>query len=228
MDPRHVLVVDAHVKGPRFAAPRWFPEGESYECVRVAHGETALDDGRFTHLILSGSPHSIVDDPPFVPPLEAAVRSAHARGVPIFGICYGSQLLARALLGADHVRRNARGLEAGWLPIQVVSEAGGWFRGLPRPFHSWQYHQDEVCELPDDFTLLASTDHCTTQAWWSEERKLFGTQFHPELDAEEGNALFRLSRKALEREGLDADALIAKTRDDLSRVVIRRFLERDW
>ena len=85
-----------------------------------------------------------------------------------------------------------------------------------------------MCDLPGDFTLLASTAHCATQAWWSEERKLFGTQFHPELDAEEGNALFRLSRKALRREGIDADELIAETRDDLSRVVIRRFLERDW
>lgn len=228
MEPRHVLVVDAHVKGPRFAAPRWFPEGESYECVRVAHGESVEDDARFTHLILSGSPHSIVDDPPFVAPLEAAVQSAHARGIPIFGICYGSQLLARAVLGRDHVRRNARGLEAGWLPIQVVSDEGDWFAGLPRPFYSWEYHEDEVCDLPDDFTLLASTDHCETQAWWSEERKLFGTQFHPELDVEEGNALFRLSHKALQRAGLDADALIAATRDDLSRVVIRRFLEREW
>ncbi len=225
---RHVLVIDAHVKDPPFAAPRWFPDGVGHERVRVARGEKPADDARFTHVILSGSPHSILEDPPFVPGVEATLRSAHDRGIPMLGICYGSQLLARALLGPGHVRRNAAGLEVGWLPVDVTSEHGGWFAGLPRPFHAWQYHYDEVCDLPDDFAVLASTRQCAVQAWASERRKLLGMQFHPELDARDGNALFRLSRNALRREGVDADALIAETRDDASRVVIARFLERVW
>ena len=225
---RHVLVVDAHVEEPPFAAPRWFPSGTTFERVRVAHGEEVADDPRFTHVILSGSALSIVDDHGFVPGLEATVRDAHARGAPIMGICYGSQMIARALLGRHHVRRNPAGLEVGWLATVCVSDEGGWFEGLPSPFRTWHYHRDEVCDLPRDFTVLASTAKCATQAWWSAERRLFGTQFHPEMDAEEGNAIFRLDRAKLARDGVDAEALIADTRDDGARTVIERFLLRRW
>ena len=224
----HVLVVDAHIEDPPFGAPRWFPAGVTHERVRVAHGEELADDPRFTHLILSGSAHSIVDDYDFVPQLEATVRSAHTREIPIFGICYGSQMIARALLGRRHVRRNAAGLEVGWLPTDVVSDDGGWLEGLPNPFHTWHYHYDEVCSLPADFTVLASTPKCAVQAWWSAKRKLLGTQFHPEMDTGDGNATFRIDREKLREQGVDADALIASTRDDAARVLVGRFLHRDW
>lgn len=230
MDParRHVLVVDAHLDGPPFAAPRWFPPDVTHERVRLLRGEPLADDPRFTHLVLSGCALSIVDDHDFVPALEATVRRAHARGAPIMGICYGSQMIARAILGRDHVRRNPAGLEVGWLATDVVSREGGWFDGLPDPFHTWHFHHDEVCALPDDFTVLASTPRCAIQAWWSPGRRLFGTQFHPEMDREDGNATFDAERASLRPHGVDVDALIAETRDDGARALIGKFLARRW
>lgn len=225
--PAHVLVIDAHLDEAGFAGPRWFPAGVTHERVRVARGEGIADDPRFTHVLLSGSPLSIVDDHPFVPAVEAALRSAHARGIPIMGVCYGSQMIARALLGRRHVRRGA-GLEIGWLATALVSDAGGWFDGLPNPFHAWHYHHDEVCDLPGDFTVLASTPRCVIQAWWSPERRLFGTQFHPEMDLEIGNAIYRADGELLRQQGVDADALIAGAREDGSQVLIERFLRRRW
>ncbi|MEZ4653914.1 MAG: gamma-glutamyl-gamma-aminobutyrate hydrolase family protein [Candidatus Eisenbacteria bacterium] len=221
-------MIDAHLTDPPFAAPRWFPEGVTYETVRPIRGEVVRDDPRFSHLILSGSAHSILDDHDFVGPTEIAVRSAHARGAPIFGICYGSQMVVRALLGREHVRHNPAGIEVGWLPTEVLNESGGWFAGLPRPFHTWHSHYDEVLDLPADFTILAKTAKCAIQAWESRSRRLFGTQFHPEMDLDEGNRVFDAERGMLAREGYDADALIARSRDDGARIVIERFLREAW
>jgi len=194
----------------------------------VTRGEPIPDDRGFTHVILSGSAHSILDDHDFVAPTEAVVRRANARGIPIFGICYGSQMVVRALLGREHVRRNGSGVEIGWLPTDVVDESGGWFRGLPRPFFTWHSHYDEVCDLPDGFTVLARTRQCAIQAWECPTLRLFGTQFHPEMDLEEGNRTFAMEREQLALEGYDAGALIEASRDDGARIVIPRFLEHTW
>jgi GMP synthase (glutamine-hydrolysing) len=222
------LVIDAHVTPPPFAAPRWFPAGVTYETIHVTRGEEARDHPRFTHLILSGSAHSILDDHDFVAPTEAAIRSAHERGAPIFGICYGGQLVVRALLGRDHVRRNPAGIEVGWLATEVLNESGGWFEGLPRPFYTWHSHYDEVCDLPSDFTVLAATGACAIQAWECRPRRLFGTQFHPEMDLAEGNRVFAAEREVLAREGCNADRLIENARDDGARILIERFLHQVW
>ncbi len=223
-----VLVLDLHVKDPAFAGPRWFPEGTPHEICRVLPGGRPEDPERWSHVVISGSALSIAEIPDFLPEIESFLRDAVAARVPMMGVCYGSQLLARALFGPRHARANPRGLEAGWLPVQVLDEAGEWFADLPRPFHTWHSHFDEVIDLPAGCRVLARSADCGIQAWDHPEMRLFATQFHPEMDLEGGNAGYLSDRAMLATHGLDAEALVAAARDDGASRLFARFLEYAW
>jgi GMP synthase (glutamine-hydrolysing) len=221
-----VLVLDIHVEPPVFEGPRWFPAGIDHEILWVLRGERPSHPRRYSHIVVSGSAHSILDSHDFVAPLETFLREASAAAVPIMGVCYGCQLVARAFLGPAHVRRLEAEVEAGWLPVEVTDEAGGWFAGLPRPFHTWHSHHDEVVDLPAGWRGLARTDRCAIQAYDHPELRLFGVQFHPEMDLESGNDLFRRDRAHFARWGIDVEGLVAAARDDGAQLLFRRFLER--
>jgi GMP synthase (glutamine-hydrolysing) len=221
-----VLVLDFHVNDPPFSGPRWFPAGTVHETVRVTRGGRPADPGRWSHVVLSGSALTIVEDPPFYPEIAGLLREVVAHGTPVMGVCYGCQLLARIFLGREHVRRNPQGVEVGWLPVEVLDDADGWFAGLPRPFHTWQFHYDEVCDLPAGCRRLARSPRCEVQAWDDPARRLVGFQFHPEMDVEEGNRYFRAEAEKIRSHGLDPEDLVAATRDDGARIVFSRFLTR--
>jgi GMP synthase (glutamine-hydrolysing) len=223
-----VLVLDIHVKDPPFAGPRWIPEGIPREVFRVLRDQWPASADGWSHLVISGSALSITEDPAFLPDLDRLLRDCIDRGVPAFGVCYGAQIVPRILLGMDHVRKSPVGVEVGWLPVEVVGDGGGWFEGLPDPFHTWQYHYDEVHDLPDGWRRLARSDRCEVQAWDCPELRLFGTQFHPEMDLEEGNRYFREEAEKIAAEGISADALIADGRDDGARMLFERFLRWTW
>ncbi len=115
---------------------------------------------------------------------------------PTFGFCGGAQLMAAAFeadLGPLGPQRPGDPLpppeldrspgmrqERGFMPLRVA-KLGPLFQGLPADPVFYQSHYWEVKNLPPGFTLYASTDLCALQAFGSEDRLLFGTQFHPEL-----------------------------------------------
>jgi GMP synthase (glutamine-hydrolysing) len=179
----------------------------------------------FSHLILSGSTCSVLDDHPFHPPVASLIRDAVAKGIPVLGICYGHQLIARVVLGDDHVRRT-KTPEMGWLEIHAEPKHAALFEGLPNPFRAFVGHFDEVCDLPEDWQITARSEHCAVQGYVNEKQRLLGFQFHPEFDLETGNVCFATDREALARHGFDADRIVREAVDDGSgRVLFRRFLD---
>jgi GMP synthase (glutamine-hydrolysing) len=202
-----------------------------HEVVWVLREEVPEQPGDYSHVLVSGSSYSILDSHDFMVPIEQFLRDAAAAEVPMMGVCYGAQLVARAFLGPSHVRRIAAENEVGWLPVEVTDEAGGWFAGLPRPFYAWHSHNDEVHDLPDGWRVLARSELCDVQAYDQPELRIFGVQFHAEMDLEAGNATFRRERPELEAEGVDVDRLLATARDDGAHRLFHTFLERsaaDW
>ncbi len=123
-------------------------------------------------VVLSGGPHSVYD-----PDAPAGDPALYRAGLPILGLCYGHQLLSRALGG--EVRRGAVH-EFG--PAQLHPETGHpLFRGVDAATEVWMSHGDEVAALPAGFRAVGSTDDCRYAAVADDGRKIYGLQFHPEV-----------------------------------------------
>jgi GMP synthase (glutamine-hydrolysing) len=123
-------------------------------------------------VILSGGPASVYEQG--APVLE---RELLALGVPVLGICYGMQLLARELGG------QVEGAEVGEFgrSTLTVSEQGRLLAGTPPEQTCWMSHRDTVFSPPPGFAALASSTASPVAAFESTERGVYGIQFHPEV-----------------------------------------------
>ncbi len=123
-------------------------------------------------IILSGGPSSVYAEG--APGIDDAVFTA---GVPVFGMCYGFQLMAKGL-GGEVAHTGAR--EYGRTPV-TVSEPGTLLEGIPGEHKVWMSHGDSVAQAPAGFTVLASTDVTPVAAFEDVGRGLAGVQWHPEV-----------------------------------------------
>jgi GMP synthase (glutamine-hydrolysing) len=123
-------------------------------------------------IILSGGPQSVYA--PGAPQVGPAVFEA---GVPVFGICYGFQAMAKALGG--EVRRT--GLSEFGRTVVTVSEPGTLLQGLPSTHRVWMSHGDAVSAAPSGFVMLAESGGAAVAAFEDVGRRLAGVQWHPEV-----------------------------------------------
>jgi GMP synthase (glutamine-hydrolysing) len=127
-------------------------------------------------IILSGGPSSVTLGQNFVSE-EIVKRVSAGWDVPLLGVCYGHQLIAYALGGKVEKGKSA---EYGLGKITVDNE-DLLFKGVPKEFTAWVSHFDEVKALPKGFVALAHSETCAVEAMRHKERRIFGTQFHPEV-----------------------------------------------
>ena len=132
-------------------------------------------------IILSGGPSSVYEAG--APQLDAALFDAE---LPVFGICYGFQAMAK-VLGGDVAHTGQR--EYGRTSVSVA-EPGTLLAGLPATLTSWMSHGDEVVAAPDGFLVNANSPRATVAAFEHTDRKLAGVQWHPEvLHSEHGQRI---------------------------------------
>jgi GMP synthase (glutamine-hydrolysing) len=124
-------------------------------------------------IILTGGPESTLA--PDAPGLDPGVL---ASGLPILGICYGMQLLARDL-GGELVPLAHR--EFGPAQLCVDANDSSLFLGVAPESRVWMSHGDSVVAPPPGFVALAHTSRCAIAAIGDEARRIFGVQFHPEV-----------------------------------------------
>ena len=124
-------------------------------------------------IILSGGPASVYE--PGAPQVDPKLFDA---GVPILGICYGFQAMARAL-GGSVAHTGQR--EFGRTPLTVTGDGGTLLAGLPREQTVWMSHGDCVTAAPHGFTIIASTPHAPVAAFEDTANRRAGVQFHPEV-----------------------------------------------
>ncbi len=123
-------------------------------------------------IVLSGGPNSVYDkDAPQCDP------KIFELGVPVLGICYGAQLMARSL-GGDVGPSGIR--EYGRATATVIAKAP-LANGLPKTFDVWMSHGDRVNELPPDTIDFLATEDCPHAGFYMPERNFYGLQFHPEV-----------------------------------------------
>jgi GMP synthase (glutamine-hydrolysing) len=128
--------------------------------------------GRYKGIILSGSPHSVLETGR--PAFDADILRLP---VPILGLCYGHQIMAMCLGG-----RICRGTqrEYGIARMRVLVKSG-LFKGLEDIEQIWMSHGDAVETLPEGFETIASTETCAITAMGNFAEGKFGLQFHPEV-----------------------------------------------
>lgn len=98
-------------------------------------------------------------------------------GIPILGICYGAQLMAK-MLGGEVVKAKAR--EYGKAILKVKSRKT-LFKGLKPNETIWMSHGDRILRLPKGFSIAGSTDNSPIAAMKDDLNKFYGVQFHPEV-----------------------------------------------
>jgi len=135
-------------------------------------------------LILSGGPASVFAEG--APHMDPAILSL---GIPILGLCYGIQEMALQLGG--EIPRTDIG-EYGFAELTVTDPDSTLFGDLPLTQQVWMSHRDSVGTVPQGFAATARTGTCGIAAMEDPERRLYATQFHPEVaHTQHGQAMLR-------------------------------------
>ncbi|HLI14963.1 MAG TPA: glutamine-hydrolyzing GMP synthase [Acidimicrobiales bacterium] len=167
-----VLVVDFGAQYAQLIARRVREARVHSEIVPHTLSAAELARRRPAGIILSGGPRSVYAES--APDLDPGV---YRLGVPLLGICYGAQLIARQLGG--EVARTGSG-EYGRTPLEVTASSP-LLGAAPARLDVWMSHADSIVAAPPGFSVSARTAEVAVAALEDRERKLFGVQFHPEV-----------------------------------------------
>ena len=134
-------------------------------------------------IILTGGPDSVNDE-------NAATcgKELFEKGIPVLGLCYGAQLMAKVLGGSVGKAKNAEYGKT-QTKFDVRSEI---FKDIPEKSVTWMSHFDKILTMPEGFRSVAETENTEVAAMENTSKKLFAIQFHPEVNhTEYGKEILR-------------------------------------
>lgn len=176
--------------------------------------EFDIDAADYCGVYVSPSFDGAYDDFPWIHQLHVELRTLARASLPMIGLCFGSQVLASALVGRDQVFiRQER--EKGYGSIQLTDLAGNdvVMAGLPASFPVFHWHGDEVRAGHDEILVLADSQDCGNQIWRWSKGSVWGVQPHPEFDRQSLIGWFSNNRRQFEAGGLDHAGLVAAAHD---------------
>ena len=133
---------------------------------------SSIDPIETRGIILSGGPASVYQKG--APTCDHRIFSL---GIPVLGICYGMQLMAKTLGGTVE---HAHSREYGRANLTVTNHKG-LFAGIPKNSTSWMSHGDKVKRMPKGFIRIGMSRNTSIAAFANTDRRFFGVQFHPEV-----------------------------------------------
>ena len=190
-------------------------------------GEFPKNLGSYDGIFLSGSPHGAYEDIPFIHREHSLIQDAAARGIPMLGICFGSQILASALCGRDQVFRR-HDCEIGYKDLFVTDAArdDAIAGALLQHVHMFVWHNDEVRGDHPDMTILAHSDICPNHIWRYRDTPAWGIQGHPEITAAQAPVWFNQNRERMHKDGADVDVLIYSADESAdAKTMLTRFAD---
>lgn len=167
-----ILVIDFGSQTAHLIGRRLRQIGVTTEYANPDEAEQVIKNKKPKGIIMSGGPSSVYEKG--APVVSAKLLKL---GIPVLGICYGWQLMAKLL--SANVKNTAK--EYGPEKMKLVN-AGGLFRGVPeKEFIVYVSHGDSVMSLPEGFETIGSTRSVVYTAVQNKNTKQYGVQFHPEV-----------------------------------------------
>jgi GMP synthase (glutamine-hydrolysing) len=191
--------------------------------VRPHRGEPLPDPGRYRAVVVTGSSAMVTDPDDWIGACAHWMRETVSRHIPVLGICFGHQLLARTLGG--QVDNNPRGIEVGTAVLRLTGDAASdpLLGPVADPARFQVSHRQSVLRLPPGARLLAATALDPHHAF-AVQGNAWGLQFHPEFDERVVRAYLAHYESELEQRGVataNLETEICET--PAGPVLLRRF-----
>jgi GMP synthase (glutamine-hydrolysing) len=203
---------------PSEQGPRALPQG--------------FDFSDFDGAVLTGSPLHVNDETPAIRNQLAFAERLFAAGVPVFGSCWGLQVMTRALGG--RVRANPKGQELGVAQAITLNADGlthPMYQGKTAVFDCFTVHSDEVADPAPGNVILASNEFSAMQALTLESGggRFWGVQYHPEFDRPLMAQVVALIENDAAASGVDRDfsgprAAVKSAPEAFDRIELRNWL----
>jgi len=182
----------------------------------VIEGEYPEDIHAFDGYITTGSRYGAEDDLPWIKDLIGFVQILYRENIKLVGICFGHQIIAKALGG--QVVKSDKGWGVG-ISVNEISNQLDWMQPAKPEMRLLVSHQDQVITLPENSEVLAASDFCPAYMYRVGECFL-SIQGHPEFSKSYSNDLMESRRDRIPHEIIEAgqaslerdldDALITK------------------
>lgn len=168
-----VLIIDFGGQYSQLIARRIRENNVYCEIVPYSSSMEKIKEKNPNGIVFSGGPKSVYgEDAPKIS------KEIFELGVPVLGICYGQQITAFTLGGKVE---SAEIKEYGKTEVNLDNKCS-LFEGIDKKQECWMSHTDYVSEIPSGFNIVAYTDGCKIAAMANEDKKLYGVQFHPEVE----------------------------------------------
>ena len=169
-----IIIVDFGSQVTKLIARRIRDFGVYSEIITAEQAKEIKDFKAIKGIILSGGPSTVTKKN-----YQTISKSIFSRNIPILGICYGLQLIAKLFGGK--IKSSSRRREFGRANIFQKKKSKLTKNFLNSKTAVWMSHEDAVVSLPRNFKLIASTKNSKFTIIENEKKKLYGVQFHPEV-----------------------------------------------
>lgn len=193
--------------------------------IRAFEGEQLPPPQRKSVAIITGSWAMVTDKEPWSEYVAEWIREAMAIEMPLFGVCYGHQLMAHALGGTVDYHPDGREMGCETVSLLPAADTDEMMSTWPKHFPAHLTHEQTIVKLPEGAVALARSNHDPHQVV-RYGRNAISTQFHPEFTPDHLAALIRRRSAMLIAEERDPAHLMASLQETShARGLLRRFVE---
>jgi len=206
-----IIIVDFGSQTTHLIARRLKELGAKIEIIHPENILKEINKAKVKGIILSGGPASVYEKN-----AQTVDIKIFNLGIPILGICYGLQLAAH-LLGGKVVSGKK---EYGPTQLKIKNCKLKIAKDLPKSFVVWMSHGDEVVKLPKGFKVIGSSDGVPFAFVQNKHEKIFGLQFHPEVEHTEfGNKILKNFVEICGIKTFKKDFDVLKTKQGIRKIV---------
>lgn len=208
--------------------PHWFRlsaglQPRQLQVIDVANGEALPPPKEIAGAIITGSAAMVTERAHWSELTAGWIRDAMDVSLPLFGVCYGHQLMAHALGGTVGYLPGGREIGTQLIELTEAGKRDSLAHGLPPHFRAHTTHEQSVLEAPAEAAVLARSARDPHQ-WLRYGPHALSVQFHPEFNAEVMRAYIRRKHSDMHREGSDPKRVFGEVgATPLARRLLRQF-----